>query len=207
MEQSRGRFTLEDVDTAARTLGFGSYNVLGVDYDDEIPDDFVESAWRDSVKRSWRDPEHGSEVQGLANEAFRMLAETRGSIKLRKTWEAGKNNMNPDQAYNIKHLKERLYPSTIPVPDVQPLASTSATSSISVNFPLALYGEGPKLSISTFCDMFCLSKDILERFQEHKISGTHAFAHISNKDLENMKFTIGELIDLKEAIKGWAISE
>jgi hypothetical protein len=91
IEQSRGCFTLEDVDTAARTLGFGLDNVLGVDYDDEIPDDIVEKAWRDSVKRSWYDLEHVSEVQRLTNDAFKILAETRGSIGLRKTWEAGKN--------------------------------------------------------------------------------------------------------------------
>ena len=91
MEESRGRFTLEDVDKAARILGFGFDNVLGVDYNDEIPDDIVEKAWRDSNGRSWRDLEHGSEVRRLTNDAFRMLAETRGSITLRKTWEAGKN--------------------------------------------------------------------------------------------------------------------
>jgi hypothetical protein len=97
MEKSRGRFTLEDVDTAARTLGFGFDNVLGVDYDDEIPDDIVENAWRDSVKRSWRDLEHGSEVQRLTKDAFRILAESRGSIRLRKTWEAGKDMAQTNQ--------------------------------------------------------------------------------------------------------------
>ena len=105
MEQSRERFTLEDVDAAAKTLGFGVDNVLGVDYDEEIPDDFVENAWRDGVKRSWRDPEHGSEVLRLTNEAFKTLAEIRSSIRLRKTWEAGKNKyMNPDRAYNTLEI-------------------------------------------------------------------------------------------------------
>jgi ubiquitin carboxyl-terminal hydrolase 25/28 len=105
MEQSRDRFTLEDVNTAARTLGFGVDNDLGVDYDDDIPDDFVENAWRDCVKRSWRDLEHGSEMQRLTNEAFRILAETRGSIRLRKAWDAGKNKyMNPDRAYNTLEI-------------------------------------------------------------------------------------------------------
>lgn len=97
-----------------------------------------------------------------------------------------------------------LYPNTVHVPDIQPSASTS---SVSVDHhPLASYGEGKKLDILTFCSAFCLSEDILERFQQHKISGTHAFAHISERDLEKMKFAIGELIDLKEAIKIWAIS-
>ena len=91
MEQSRGRFTLGDVDKAARTL------VLGVDYDDEIPDDIVENAWRDCIERSCLDLERGSEVRRLANDAFRILAETRGSIRLRKMWEAGKNITQTNQ--------------------------------------------------------------------------------------------------------------
>jgi len=101
MEQSRGRFTLEDIDTAAWTLGFGADNVLGADYDEEIPDDFVENAWRDSVNRSGHGPDHGFDVHRLTNEAFRVLAEARSSIRLRNSWEAGKNKyMNPDKAYN-----------------------------------------------------------------------------------------------------------
>jgi len=105
MEQSRDRFTLEDIDTAAKTLGFGTENVLGVDYDAEIPDDFVENAWKDSVKRAWRDPENGSDLHRLSNEAFRILAETRSSIRLRNSWEAGKNKyMNPDRAYNTLEI-------------------------------------------------------------------------------------------------------
>ncbi|KAH9486398.1 putative ubiquitin carboxyl-terminal hydrolase 2 [Psilocybe cubensis] len=106
MEQSRERFTLDDVANAATTLGFGSENVLGVEYDqDDIPDEFVENAWKDCVKRSWRDHEHGSETQRHSNEALRILAESRGSITLRKAWEVGKNKyMNPDRAYDTLEI-------------------------------------------------------------------------------------------------------
>ena len=99
MEQSRGRFTLGDVDKAARTL------VLGVDYDDEIPDDIVENAWRDCIERSCLDLERGSEVRRLANDAFRILAETRGSIRLRKTWEAGKNMTQSNQQATVTQVQ------------------------------------------------------------------------------------------------------
>ncbi|KAF8973501.1 hypothetical protein BDZ97DRAFT_1648272 [Flammula alnicola] len=105
MEQSRERFTLEDVTTAAITLGFGVENVLGVEYDEEIPDEFVENAWKDCVKRAWRDHDHGSETHRLANDSFRILAESRGSIKLRRAWESGKNKyMNPDRAYDTLEI-------------------------------------------------------------------------------------------------------
>ena len=104
MEQTLDCFTLAGLDTAARTLGFGVDNVLGVEYDEEFPDDVVENAWRDSVKRSWRDPEHGSEMQRLSNEAFRILAETRGSIRLRKIWED--DGKNPDRAYSALEIQK-----------------------------------------------------------------------------------------------------
>ncbi|KAF9566903.1 cysteine proteinase [Agrocybe pediades] len=105
MEQSRDRFTLQDVTNAATSLGFGIDNVLAVEYDEEIPDEFVENAWRDCVKRSWRDQQHGSETHRLANEAFKILAESRGSVNLRKAWEAGKNKyMNPDRAYDTLEI-------------------------------------------------------------------------------------------------------
>lgn len=87
--------------TAATTLGFGTGNILDVEYGEDIEDQFVVNAWKEGVKRSWRDPEHGSETYRLVNEAFRILAETRGSIKLRKIFENNKNKyMTPDRAYD-----------------------------------------------------------------------------------------------------------
>jgi ubiquitin carboxyl-terminal hydrolase 25/28 len=101
LEQSRDRFTLEDVSTAITSLGFGADNVLRVEYDEDIPEEFIENAWKECIKRSWRDPEHGSETQRFANDSFRILAEMRGSDKLRRTWEIGKNYyMNPERAYS-----------------------------------------------------------------------------------------------------------
>lgn len=105
MERSRDRFTTDDWVNAASTLGFGPDGLLGVDYDDEIPDEFVENAWKDCVKRSWRDHNNGSELHRKANEAFRILAEVRGSVRLKKVWEAGKNKyMNPDRAYDTLEI-------------------------------------------------------------------------------------------------------
>lgn len=100
-EQSRDRFTLEDVNTASTMLGFGVENLLRVEYDEDVEDEFIENAWRSCVKRSWQDLQHGSETLRHANDSFRILAETRGSVKLWKLWENGKNMyMNPDRAYS-----------------------------------------------------------------------------------------------------------
>lgn len=113
MEQSRERFALEDIATAATTLGFGHANKLGVDFDEDVDEEFLENAWKDCVKQSWRDQEHGSETHRYANEAFRILAEARNSIRLRSVWEDGKNKyMNPDRAYATlevpKHTDETM---------------------------------------------------------------------------------------------------
>jgi ubiquitin carboxyl-terminal hydrolase 25/28 len=101
VERSRKRFTSEDIATAATTLGFGIGDVLNVEYKEDIQDQFVENAWKESVKRSWHDLEHGSETYRLVDEAFRILAESRGSIELKKIFENRKNRyMTPYQAYN-----------------------------------------------------------------------------------------------------------
>jgi ubiquitin carboxyl-terminal hydrolase 25/28 len=99
MERSRERFTSEDIATAATTLGFGIGNVLNVEYKEDVEDQLVENAWKEGIKRSWRDLEHGSETFRLVDEAFRILAESRGSIELRKVFENRRNKyMTPDQA-------------------------------------------------------------------------------------------------------------
>ncbi|KAF8665383.1 hypothetical protein AX16_000402 [Volvariella volvacea WC 439] len=104
-EQSRNRFTTMDLLRAAAILGFGSEGPLKVDYEDDIPDDFIEGAWRDCVKRSWRNHEHGAEMQRDATEAFRILAEARGSAKLRRVWELNKDRlMNPSRAYDTLEI-------------------------------------------------------------------------------------------------------
>jgi ubiquitin carboxyl-terminal hydrolase 25/28 len=109
MERSRERFTSEDIATAATTLGFGIGNVLDVVYGEGVGDQFVENAWKESAKRSWRDLEHGSDTYRLVNEAFRILAESRGSIKLRKIFENGKHKyMTPDQAYDTLEVPKEV---------------------------------------------------------------------------------------------------
>ncbi|KIJ66462.1 hypothetical protein HYDPIDRAFT_86199 [Hydnomerulius pinastri MD-312] len=101
-ERSRNRYTEEDLQGAIRVLGFGKENSLGIDYEHDIDDDFVTGAWRDAVRRAWRDPKDGSQRLRDANDAFRILAESRGSVKLRKLWEdASRNVMDPSRAYTV----------------------------------------------------------------------------------------------------------
>lgn len=66
------------------------------------------------------------------------------------------------------------------------------------------YTEGQKMDLETFCLIYALPDDIKRRLNDHKITGTHAFAHMTSDHLEGMGFMLGEIIDLKEAIKHWA---
>ncbi len=103
-ERERGRFTREDFLEAPATLGFGPHGTLGVDYDYDVPDDFVENAWREAVRRAWREGAGAAGGDGLrlglANDAFRRVAEVRGSEALWKKWEQAKDGgMTPERAY------------------------------------------------------------------------------------------------------------
>ncbi|KAF9245638.1 hypothetical protein BU15DRAFT_85365 [Melanogaster broomeanus] len=101
-ERSRNRYTDDDRNNAIKVLGFGKDSLLRVDYDDDIDDEFAIGAWRDCVKRAWRDPKDGTQRLRDANDAFRILAESRGSVVLRKMWEdSSKNAMDPSRAYTV----------------------------------------------------------------------------------------------------------
>jgi len=104
LEQSRDRFTAHEVDNAAFLLGFGSNNDLKVDYDEDIPDDFVLEAWRDAVKRAWRNPTRGTELLRTLNNSLRILAEHRNSERLRTVWDTQKNAMSPERAYDTLEI-------------------------------------------------------------------------------------------------------
>ncbi|KAF9469591.1 hypothetical protein BDZ94DRAFT_1151478 [Collybia nuda] len=101
-ERSRDRFTTEDLLSAIKVLGFGADGPLCVEYDDaDIPESFIENAWRECVKKSWKDQENGAAQLRDATQAFKILAEARGSIALRGIWDSGKDKvMNPDRAYD-----------------------------------------------------------------------------------------------------------
>ena len=82
----------------------------------------------------------------------------------------------------------------------------SATSSGSEPLILSTLGEGQRMDIDTFCNTYSLPDNILQLFHAHAITATHAFSHITETTLTQMGFKIGEIIDLREAIKTWASS-
>jgi hypothetical protein len=84
--------------------------------------------------------------------------------------------------------------SSQPLPQIQKLTGL---------IPSTL-AEGPRMDIDTFCVVYLLPDAILQHFRDNAITGTHAFSHITDTDLVGMGFKIGEVIDLKEAVRMWA---
>lgn len=104
-ERLRHRYTDDDLKNAIGVLGFGKDGPLRVELDDDVDDDFIVEAWKDCVRRAWRDTQNGSQRQRDANDAFRIIAESRGSTKLRQMWEdSSKNVMDPNRAYTILEI-------------------------------------------------------------------------------------------------------
>lgn len=101
-ERSRDRFTLDDVKAAAKVLGFPE--VIGVEYKrEETTDDFVESAWKHCVKESWKTS--NDSAQKAADDAFKVLAQERGSSYLLEKWQHAKNFVvNPERAYQLMEV-------------------------------------------------------------------------------------------------------
>ncbi|KAG7452076.1 cysteine proteinase [Guyanagaster necrorhizus] len=110
VERSRGRFTRGDVDESVMILGFGSENLLRVEYsENDIDDQFIENAWKARIKESFRMTSGGSDFQREATEALKVLAEMRGSSYLRKCWEASKDSlMTPDRAYQTLEIPQEV---------------------------------------------------------------------------------------------------
>lgn len=98
-ERSRNRFTWADVEKAKSLLGFGKENVLGIDLE-EADDDFIVRAWKDAMKRIWQEPDGASKRSDLVD-AFKIIADLRGSTQLRETWEHNRGSMMTlDTAYS-----------------------------------------------------------------------------------------------------------
>jgi hypothetical protein len=109
-------------------------------------------------------------------------------------------NLNNTGGYAVYPTTPNVANDGAPIaPLPQALAPTVDTFILPPN-----HSEGPKMDIETFCTVYSLSEDFLSRFREHRISGTHAFAHINTKDLKEMNFRIGEIIDIREAVKEWS---
>jgi len=113
-ERARDRFTREDYLKAVSTLGFGHDGPLRVDFDESVEEEFIVSAWRDGIRRSWKDEANGSATRRELNEALRVVADVRGSVEMHRIWEREKGSiMTVDTAYSALGVSKEMDENTL----------------------------------------------------------------------------------------------
>ena len=61
----------------------------------------IVSAWKDSLRRSWRDPNGAAKRRDL-NDAFKIVAESLHSREMVRLWdEENTRGLSPEKAYSI----------------------------------------------------------------------------------------------------------
>ncbi|KAI0066711.1 cysteine proteinase [Artomyces pyxidatus] len=110
-ERTRNRFTHENLQDAVKLLGFGKDGPLRLELDevgnDQSGTEFIENAWKDAVRRAWRDPDASKLME--VNDAFRMIAEARENPLLHRIWELAKDGgMTPERAYNTLDIPKEI---------------------------------------------------------------------------------------------------
>ena len=113
-ERSRNRFTQEDFFKAVGTLGFGHDGPLRVDFDESVEEEFIISAWRDGIRRSWKDEANGSTIRRELNDALKVIADVRGSAEMHRVWEREKGSvMTVDTAYSTLGVSKEMDENTL----------------------------------------------------------------------------------------------
>lgn len=113
-ERSRGRFTQDDLLKAVGTLGFGHDGPLRVDFDDSVEEEFIINAWRDGIRRSWKDETNGSATRRELNDALKVIADARGSREMYQVWERERGSiMTVDTAYSTLGVSKEMDENTL----------------------------------------------------------------------------------------------
>ncbi|KAI0319953.1 hypothetical protein OF83DRAFT_1169745 [Amylostereum chailletii] len=106
-ERGRDRFTFDNLETGTHVLGFGKEGHLGVEFGDDVEESFIENAWRDVVRRAWKEGSGGTQLLTDGNEAFCRIAEVRNSVDLRNKWEHAQTVfMTPEQAFSTLGVED-----------------------------------------------------------------------------------------------------
>lgn len=100
VEYSRDRWNQFQIETAAELLGFGKDRVLRLEWN-EIDDDFLISAWKDSMRRAWDNPSSSRQRRFDLTRSARILAEQRGSRKVMEILRSSNPEMDPEQAFRL----------------------------------------------------------------------------------------------------------
>ncbi len=109
-ERSRSRFTDADLHKSLELLGFGKGNILDIELDDDVSDNFVIQAWKDAQKRAWQEPsDKAATLRSDLNDALKIVADFKDSPTLLRAWERGKAPvMTEDTAYSTLEVPKEV---------------------------------------------------------------------------------------------------
>lgn len=113
-EQSKGRWTSEDLLKAAGELGFGTENIIGTEYiPEETNDEYILVAFNSALGSASVD----AAKRANAKNSLRILAESRASEVLMKRYEQvnAPNYMDIDEAYKVLEVSKEVDEDTLVV--------------------------------------------------------------------------------------------
>jgi hypothetical protein len=64
---------------------------------------------------------------------------------------------------------------------------------------------GPSLPLQEFCTQFDVSKAVCHQHKEEGFTSSHTLQYIAIDDLKEMKFKLGEIASLKDAVACWSV--
>jgi ubiquitin carboxyl-terminal hydrolase 25 len=80
-------------------LNFSPHGTLGINYNYDVPDEFVENAWREAIQCAWCEGGNRQQLSNV-NNAFHCIVGLCGSKVLWKKWQQVKDGgMAPNHAY------------------------------------------------------------------------------------------------------------
>lgn len=112
--------------------------------------------------------------------------------------------------------QDRLPPLTLapaPAPALAPVPGL-ASALIPTSVPASAFADmllppntncGMKISVTEFCRIHQLDDSILHKLTNEGYKTTAAFRYVSLKDLEKINFLSGEIAELREAVREWAV--
>ncbi|KAJ7215828.1 hypothetical protein GGX14DRAFT_562284 [Mycena pura] len=106
-----------------------------------------------------------------------------------------------------------LAPASASTPALAP-APTPVSASIPASVPASAISDtllppgtncGMKISVTEFCRIHQLDDSILHKLTNEGYKTTATFRYVSLKDLETINFLSGEIAELREAVREWAV--
>jgi hypothetical protein len=65
---------------------------------------------------------------------------------------------------------------------------------------------GARITIQAFCDVYDLDMSIRDKFHAHGFKNADVFYLVKLSDLKEMEFKVGEIAELQNAVRQWAVA-